>query len=279
MYLYLVMTKDSTQLRRWTWGVSSTITPSISYLEVVLLRMTGATDTGRRRKANQDSIFFDEPGGIAIVADGIGGRSGGEIASSLAVNSLRKAFVGSDRIHFDEIPSFLASSIQSVNREIYEKSQSEPGLKGMGTTLNCIVFSGSRAFIAHIGDSRTYIYQKGNLFQLTLDHNVENFLARGMITPQLLQPGAKPEALVRALGLSMRCDPEIYEIDFKPGQIFLTCSDGLSSMVSDKEICKIILENESFFDDLPRTLINKANQKGGRDNITVLMTRIEGKVS
>jgi protein phosphatase len=236
--------------------------------------MTGATDIGRKRKANQDSIFYDETQGLGIVADGIGGRKGGEIASSIAVNSMKRAFMGVDVIRHGEVNGFLVGAIDELNSDIIMRGQVEPEFAGMGTTVNCLVFVGDRLHLAHVGDSRTYLYYNGHLFQLTIDHNVSTFSAKGWLKPEQVVPGARDEALVKALGLHANCEADIYEVALMPGQIFLTCSDGLSGMISDQEIATIIRKNYSKFDAIPQTLIAAANHAGGRDNITVLLTEV-----
>lgn len=240
------------------------------------VRMIGATDVGRRRKSNQDSLYYDEPAGFGIVADGIGGRSGGEIASSMAVNGLRKSFLNSERIRHEEITPFLVSSVDKMNQEILERGRREQEIAGMGTTLNCLMFVGDKLHLAHVGDSRTYLYFKKHLFQLTLDHSVGNFLERGWLPKSAVQPGAKDGALVRAMGLADRCDVDIYEIQLKPGQLYLTCSDGLSGMMEDRKIAQLITENMDQFEKLPKILIDAANAAGGKDNITVLLSHVRG---
>jgi protein phosphatase len=241
------------------------------------IRMAGGTDVGRKRKANQDSIFFDEALGLGVVADGIGGRKGGEIASSIAVDSMKKVFRTAETIRHGEVNGFLVTAIDTVNSEILTRGRLEPEIAGMGTTLNCLVFVGDRLHLAHVGDSRTYLYQDGQLFQLTIDHNVATFAARGWLRSDQVMPGAKDEALVKALGLGPNCEADIYEAQVTPGQIFLTCSDGLSGMVSDSEIAAIIRKNHTRVDQLPSLLIAAANAGGGRDNITVLVSEIKEK--
>lgn len=238
------------------------------------IRMVGATDVGRRRKSNQDSLYYDEPSGLGIVADGIGGRSGGEIASSMVVNGLRKTFANSERLRHDEVASLLVSAVDRQNFEILERGSREADLSGMGTTLNCLMFVGDRLYIAHVGDSRTYLYYKKHFFQLTLDHSVGTFVERGWIPRSAVQPGAKEGALVRAIGLADRCEVDLYEIRLKPGQLFLTCSDGLSSMVEDHQVARLLAENIEKFESLPKLLIDAANQKGGKDNVTVLCSMV-----
>ena len=240
------------------------------------VRMIGATDVGRRRKSNQDSLYYDEPAGFGIVADGIGGRSGGEIASSMAVNGLRKAFLATDRIRHEEVTPFLINTIDAINTEILERGRREAEITGMGTTLNCLMFVGDKLHLAHVGDSRTYMFYKKHLFQLTLDHSVGNFLQRGWLPKSAIAAGAKEAALVRAMGLAERCDVDIYEVPLKAGQIFVTCSDGLSGMVDDRRIAKIIADNFNQFEKIPQILIEAANQAGGKDNITVLISMVKG---
>lgn len=238
--------------------------------------MVGATDVGRRRKSNQDSLYYDEPAGFGIVADGIGGRSGGEIASSMAVNGLRKAFMNSDRIRHEEINPFLINSVDKMNAEILERGRREEEIAGMGTTLNCLMFVGDKLHLAHVGDSRTYLYYRKHIFQLTIDHSVGNFLERGWLPRSAVHSGAKESALVRAMGLGERCEVDLYEIKLRPGQLFITCSDGLSGMIDDRRLAQIITENLEHFDRLPQILIDAANAAGGRDNITVLLSLVRG---
>jgi protein phosphatase len=238
--------------------------------------MAGATDVGRRRKANQDSLFYDAGQGIGIVADGIGGRSGGEVASSMAVNGLRKAFLDVDMIRHEEIHPFLTSTIDKINQGIIDKGAQDSSLYGMGTTLNCLMFVGDKLHLAHIGDSRTYLYSQRHLWQLTLDHNVRTFLARGWLSSNSVVPGSGESALVRALGLFERCDVDIYEKTVNKDEIYVTSSDGLFDMIKDSDIAKIISQNIDDFENLPRKLIEEANRKGGRDNITVLLSKMIG---
>jgi protein phosphatase len=236
--------------------------------------MAGATDVGRRRKSNQDSLYFDEPQGFGVVADGIGGRRGGEVASAMAVNGLRKTFLNSEKIRHEEVNPFLVSAIDKINSDIVDRGKKDRDITGMGTTLNCLMCVADKLHIAHVGDSRTYMYYKKHLFQLTIDHSVKNFIDRGWLPKNAVQQGAKEGALVRALGLAERCDVDLYEVEMQKGQIFVTCSDGLSGMISDRRIAQLITENQNQLDELPKVLINAANAAGGRDNITVLVTKV-----
>ena len=236
--------------------------------------MAGLTDIGKRRKNNQDSIYFDEPQGIGIVADGIGGRKGGALASAMIVEGLKRAFLDTDRIRHEEINTFVISAIDRINAEVINRGKSEDDTNGMGTTLNFLMFVGDKLHLAHIGDSRTYLFHRNHLFQLTIDHNLQTFVERGWLPRAAMAPGVKAEALVRSIGLSMKCEPDVYQLDLKPGEIFLTCSDGLTAMVSDKRIAQIMAQNQRNFARLPQILVEEANSAGGKDNITVLCTQI-----
>jgi PPM family protein phosphatase len=235
--------------------------------------MYSKTDIGRVRKKNQDSFLANAQMGLAIVADGIGGRKGGEVASKLAVDGIKNLFLEVNALRPDEIAPFLASSVDKVNQEIFIRGQSGE-TAGMGTTLNALLFAGDQLHIAHIGDSRTYLYFKGNLWQMTLDHNLKVYGERGWIPKEIVESSNKSGALVRALGLSNQCEVDIYEKQIRPGEIFLSCSDGLTGMVSDQKITSIIRENEGALERVPSLLIHEANKNGGKDNITVVLSQV-----
>ncbi|MFK7872763.1 MAG: PP2C family serine/threonine-protein phosphatase [Oligoflexales bacterium] len=239
------------------------------------IRMEGATDVGRLRSANQDSIYYHESFGIGIVADGVGGRKGGEVASSMAVNIIRQAYLECDRIGYDEVPSFLREVIQRANREILERGLLDENIQGMGTTVNCLIFLGDHIHIGHVGDSRTYLYHEQNMWQLTVDHNVQTMLQRGKIQKQQINAQSSGGALVRALGLTDYCEVDLYEKILTPGEIYITASDGLFDMVPDKDITRIITEYKHNLKELPLKLIEEANRRGGKDNITVLVSQVE----
>lgn len=238
------------------------------------IRMFGATDVGRVRKNNQDSMLFDERLGLAIVADGIGGRKGGEVASKLAVEGIKNAFLEIDTLRHEEITPFLTVSGDKINQTIINKGLQSPEVRGLGTTMNCLLFVGETLYIAHIGDSRTYLYFKNNLWQMTLDHNIDVYVKRGWLPPATLDGESKPGALVRALGLSPQCEIDIYEKALAPGEIFLTCSDGLTSMVSDQRILQIIHENRHRVEAIAKLLVSEANRNGGKDNTTVIVSEV-----
>lgn len=239
------------------------------------IRMAGASDIGRVRKNNQDSFYYDAAHGLAIVADGIGGRKGGEIASKMAVEGMRDAYLQTDLLRHEEITPFIGTSVDKVNQSIMQHGEKDPDVKGMGTTLNFLLFVSDRVHIAHVGDSRTYLYYKDNLWQLTLDHNIETFIARGWMTRDQVLPGTRDGALVRSVGLTERCEVDIYDLKLQTGEIFITCSDGLSGMVEDKRILQLVKENEGNISRLPKVLVDEANKNGGKDNVTVVISQVK----
>ena len=236
----------------------------------------GATDIGKVRKINQDSFTFDVEGRFLVVCDGIGGRKSGDVASKMAADGLADAITTSESLQESEISNFLSNAVDKVNRKIVHKGETADVLEGMATTLNAVMFTEDRAFIAHLGDSRTYLFYEDNLWQLTFDHNVKNYVEKGWLSKDALAKNSKPDALVKAIGLTEKCDIDIYEIDLKKDFILITCSDGLTGMVDDRTIKDIINRYTEKLHILPGRLIKEANDNGGVDNITVVVSRVRG---
>ena len=237
--------------------------------------MIGDSHIGKRRKINQDSIFYDAKLGLGVVCDGIGGRAAGEKASSLVVDFLQHSYRQSTKIGQADTTPYLIDTINQANLTLIERSRTDEALLGMGTTVNCLAFKGDKLFIGHVGDSRTYLYHKGHMFQLTMDHSVEEFTKRGWLSQAVLNRNPKKGALVRAIGLFQNLDVDVIEIRLREKFIFLTCSDGLSGMVSDQRILELMRKHENELEKLPDVLIKEANKMGGGDNITVLLSQVE----
>ncbi len=238
------------------------------------IKMYGDSNIGKVRSINQDSFYYNELHGIAICADGIGGRPGGEVASATAVERVRQAFLDCKTIRADEVPKFLIRSIDKANRDIIKRGEAEDRYKGMGTTINVLLFLNENLYIAHIGDSRTYLFNRDHLWQLTVDHSIEVYVDKGWIPEEALTSASKPSALVRALGLAQQCEPDIYQCKLAAGEIFLTCSDGLTAMVPDHRIRELIKNNLHRMTEIPMLLIDEANRGGGKDNITVIISEV-----
>lgn len=238
------------------------------------IKMYGETNIGRVRLKNQDSFYYNELQGLAIVADGIGGRSGGEVASQIAVDGIRKGFLECESLRTEEAGHFLVSAVDRVNGMILRKGQLDEKISGMGTTINVLLFVGDHLYIAHVGDSRTYLQYENQIWQLTVDHSIEVYVEKGWFPQEVLKNTSKPSALVRALGLSERCEADVYEKIIQPGEVYLTCSDGLSAMVSDRKMNDIIMRHRDRLDIVPQLLVAEANRNGGKDNVTVIITEV-----
>lgn len=235
--------------------------------------MFSATSVGRLRKINQDSIAFDETIGYGIVADGIGGKPGGDIASKIATQTITSAFYHQS-IKFSQISKFMFDQVLQANQNILSFGESKPQYKGLGTTLDFIYFAGDAVHIVHLGDSRTYLYYKDHLFQLTIDHNIETLAQRKQAQ---IDKRAKAHANKLTNGLGFRKHPELqcYRKSVLSQEIYITASDGLFDMVEDAEIKNIIFHGQDQIDEIPKNLVDQANLNGGRDNISVLLSYVQ----
>lgn len=236
--------------------------------------MFGNSDIGCVRKVNQDYIVFEENIGYGLVADGIGGRPGGDVASKLVVESISNAVINTEKIRFDSVASFMVAEIDRANMKLIQFGEKNHTYKGLGTTLNFVFFLGAHLYIAHIGDSRTYLFFREHLFQMTIDHNLGTFINRGLISSNSALKNSNQAALTRAVGLSNTVEVDVLEKKISDGEIYLTASDGLFDMVDDTVIRRIISEYQGRLQDLPDRLILEAKRNGGKDNITVLVSRV-----
>jgi PPM family protein phosphatase len=239
--------------------------------ELILVTATGQTDKGLRRKRNEDNLLALEDDGVFVVADGMGGYRGGEIASHLAVTTIERAFTSKkfEGPQHDTIPlraSELARAIQMANEAIFTKAASDKRLDGMGTTICAARFSKNkqRVYIGHVGDSRVYRMRDGKLFQMTSDHTME----------QLGVNGEGAGHLSRAVGVWPIVPIDIVLGKPQPGDVYLLCSDGLSKMVPDDQIEQLLRQSESPA-AAAETLIQAANERGGKDNVTVIVVRVD----
>ena len=218
------------------------------------------TDVGRVRSGNEDSFMVHEP--LFAVADGMGGHQGGEVASNLALETLQKA----------SGPDDLADTVREANRAVYEKAAGNPRLAGMGTTLTAVIVETEQAFrLAHIGDSRLYLLRDGKLDRITTDHTVvERLVGEGRLTPAEAEIHPQRNILTRALGVDAEVEVDEERVDVRVGDRLLLCSDGLTGMVEDEEIHRILAEqgDPQAAADL---LVEAANTAGGQDNITAVV--------
>jgi PPM family protein phosphatase len=226
------------------------------------------TDTGRQRTTNEDAYFARGP--LFAVADGMGGAQAGEVASRIAAEAFEPAERGTEPAE-----SFLRSIAQSANAQIHSLSQHDSSRSGMGTTLTSALVDGDELAIGHVGDSRAYLFREGELKLLTSDHSlVEELRRQGRLTDEEAEGHPQRSIITRALGPESDVDVDTLTVSARPGDIYLLCSDGLTTMVKDAMIARILSESPTL-DEATTWLVNEANDAGGRDNITVVAFRLE----
>ncbi|MDN3515477.1 MAG: protein phosphatase 2C domain-containing protein [Candidatus Brocadia sp.] len=236
------------------------------------MRVAFKTDVGRKRAHNEDSILVDESMNIFLLADGMGGRQAGEVASNLAVKEcyawLKKNYDRTKREK--DISNLLVESLLKAHDAVKAKSMTDINLMGMGTTLTEMVIKKFGAYICHIGDSRAYILSD-EIKQITKDHTTEMYFIKDAIVVKGNPPLQKIRVLTQAVGAQETIIPEVKQVELKPADILLLCSDGLTDMLSDKEIESIVLEYRDNLAVIVESLIQAANVKGGIDNISVIL--------
>ncbi len=237
---------------------------------LILVSATGQTDAGKRRKRNEDSLLVLEDANLFVVADGMGGYTGGAVASKLAVETIAQVFKDQafGEKDNDEIPKRareLARAVQKANENIYREAQKDRALSGMGTTVCAARFSPNkqRLYLAHVGDSRVYRMRNGLLKQMTADHTMKD-LGVG---------GSSATHLSRAVGVWPRVSIDVVLGKPLPGDVYMLCSDGLSKMVSDERVAEVLRANPPK--EAAAALIAAANANGGLDNVTVIVIRVD----
>jgi protein phosphatase len=228
------------------------------------------SDTGRQRNANEDSFFVRAP--IFVVADGMGGAQAGEVASKAATDAFDV-----DLAAGTSPEQLLRETIHAANRTIHELARADPSRAGMGTTLTAAIVSAEREEIAigHVGDSRAYRLRGERLERLTRDHSlVEEMRRKGQLTDAQAEDHPQRSIITRALGPEVEVEPDVQTVPAAPGDVFLICSDGLTTMLDEERIGKLLSDATSM-DAAVRALVDEANRAGGRDNITALAFRLE----
>jgi serine/threonine protein phosphatase PrpC len=227
------------------------------------------TDVGRQREANEDSLFSRSP--VFAVADGMGGAQAGEVASRMAVAAFESE-LNEDAANAPE--TWLRETVRRANSDIFEFAQRDTARSGMGTTLTAALVEGDEVSFGHVGDSRAYLFRDGELSQLTNDHSlVEELRRQGKLTKAQAAEHPQRSVITRALGPEPDVAVDTMTVQARPGDIFLICSDGLTTMVGDEGIAQVLAQAENL-DVAARKLIRDANEQGGRDNITVILFRV-----
>jgi len=249
------------------------------------LLCVGQTDTGKVREHNEDMIAVDSDLGLVVLADGMGGYNAGEVASGIAVktvfNLVREALERQDLTVPDPTtglsrPSIiLRDAIQRANKIIYQTARSQANCEGMGTTVVAALFFDNRISVAHVGDSRLYRVRTAAIEQITLDHSLlQELVDRGFYTPEEAQRASNKNYVTRALGVENTVEVEMQEHHVQKGDLYLLCSDGLSDMIGDDDMALTVSTFGANLNSVGQHLIQLANDNGGKDNISVILTQV-----
>lgn len=231
------------------------------------MKYAARTDKGKFREKNEDGYLAN--GKIFAVADGLGGHFAGEVASSIALHVLDKNF--KEAGFHENVKSAIKKAFEDANKGIHNKARAKIDYSGMGTTLSVAVPSGGEVYIGHLGDSRIYLLEKGQMKQVTKDHSlVAEMVKQGKLTPEETRHHPLRSVITRALGIDLEVEYDIFSIPISEGSRLLLCTDGLNAMVVDDEIAKI-LSKKIDLEKVCQQLIDKANEYGGEDNITVVL--------
>src|SRR6266851_3072968 len=249
-----------------------------------VIRSWARTDVGKKRPHNEDAYLVDEALGLYAVADGMGGHAAGEVASAAAVKSLRDALAGEKAVldAFTRTPSLEAResaaqamerSVQRACADVYALSLGDPGKRGMGTTLVALLACGRNAVIAHVGDSRAYLFRNDRAHQLTEDHTmVQEQLKRGLITKAEVATAENRNVITRAIGIQRSVAVDTLVTDLLPGDVYVLCTDGLHGYLGEDELPALLGQEKRRLVDL---LIDLALQRGGKDNVTAIALAVE----
>ena len=250
----------------------------------MIFRSAGHSDVGRVREQNEDSYLIREDDGLYVVADGMGGHVGGQMASSLAVQTVGEtvmsqmpeivAGAAADPLESSPVPRLLAQAVRVACSTIYQKAQDDPELSGMGTTCTAMLVRDGRAFVAHVGDSRCYLQRGDKIIQITDDHSLVNEqIKAGLITREQARASRLKNIITRSVGFEPDVAVDTFALPVAVGDRMLMCSDGLANFVDDTEI-GLALATLSL-QEVPIKMVDLANERGGDDNITVVCVAVE----
>jgi len=240
----------------------------------------GLTDVGRRRESNEDDFFLEPGRGVYAVADGMGGHAAGEIAARLAIETLREASLrdgaAAERTTANDATEWLRRAVVEANRRICDSIHLHEERRGMGTTVVALVHSGRDAVVGHVGDSRLYLLREDELVRQTSDHSwVNEQVKLGLMNDDTAQRHPMRNIVTRALGSRSDVLVDLASLEVQPGDVFLLCSDGLNTMLSDEQIQAILTAHRRDPQAACQALVQEANRHGGEDNVTVIVARFE----
>jgi protein phosphatase len=248
------------------------------------VRAEGLTHVGRQRQHNEDAFLVEKDAGLFLVADGMGGHAAGEIASRIAVDSITEFILHTKEDdgtwphaydeHFSRTTNRLMAAVRMANTRVLEAMRKDARLRGMGTTVVACLADDQTVSVAHVGDSRAYLIRDGALSRITNDHSwVFEQVQAGMLSEAEAEKHPLRNVITRALGGALQVTPDASEIATKPGDVFLLCSDGLTGMVPESEILRVVTSNNGDMLRACQQLIDAANERGGLDNVTAVLVR------
>src|SRR5207302_3259756 len=246
----------------------------------------GLTHVGRQRQHNEDSFLVEDKARLYLVADGMGGHAAGEIASRIAVDSISEFILHSKEDdgtwphaydeHYRRSTNKLMAAVRMANTRVLEAMRKDARLRGMGTTVVACLADADTMSFAHVGDSRAYLIRDNQLSRITNDHSwVFEQVQAGMLTEAEAEKHPLRNVITRALGGALQVVPDAKEINCKPGDVYLLCSDGLTGMVPEDEILRVVTNCDGDLERAAKALIDAANERGGLDNITAVLIRTE----
>jgi len=246
----------------------------------------GLSDVGRKREHNEDALLVDADLRLYIVADGMGGHQGGGTASRLAVETIREdveraresdpaALAGTtERLDENPLRAILRAAVERACRSIFSAAQGDPNLQGMGTTVTALLLNGRSAFVAHVGDSRCYLIRDEAIHQISEDHSLVNEqLKAGAITPEEARTSRFRNIITRSVGFEEQVAVDLLGFEVRPGDRLVVCCDGLSNLVEDAEILRVVAQ--SPLGEAPERLVELANERGGDDNVTAVVIHVD----
>ncbi|MGZ4779133.1 MAG: Stp1/IreP family PP2C-type Ser/Thr phosphatase [Thermoanaerobaculia bacterium] len=246
----------------------------------------GLTHVGRQRQHNEDSFRVEDDAKLFLVADGMGGHAAGEVASRIAVDSISEFILHSKTDdgtwphaydeHYRRSTNRLMAAVRLANTRVLEAMRKDARLRGMGTTVVASLVDGDIFSVAHVGDSRAYLIRDHQLSRITNDHSwVFEQVQAGMLTEAEAEKHPLRNVITRALGGALQVAPDASEIEARPGDVYLLCSDGLTGMVPEDEILKVVTDSDGDLKRACQALIEAANEHGGLDNVTAVLVKTE----
>jgi serine/threonine protein phosphatase PrpC len=251
----------------------------------IKLAVYGVSDVGQTREHNEDSISWDIELGLVMLADGMGGHNAGEIASELAVTAIRDALLDvmtpemleTKMIKCEEA---LREAVVYANEEIHDQAQRRIECAGMGTTVVITLFHEDKVTFAHVGDSRIYRLRLGEFHQLTQDHSlVQEMIDNGYLSQEEAMISSSRNLITRALGISPDVEVDVTTQDIDLDDVYLLCSDGLSDLLTEQDMSRILLDQRDSLDNAAQQLVDLANERGGTDNISVILVAMHESFS